>query len=135
MTNQTVDHTRRKFLGGSALVLSGIAAGGTIMSRTASAQSVAVKEPAVIGYPNKKGVTIERVTYPARNMGTMIVANLFKPAGFDASRKYPAIVATHPFGGVKEQTAGLYALRLAEEGFITLAYDAYYQGEAVASRA
>ena len=37
---------------------------------TPSAQSTAVKEPAVIGYPNQKGVTIERVTYPARNIGT-----------------------------------------------------------------
>ena len=83
----------------------------------------------MIGYPNEKGVTIERVTYPARNMGTTIVANLFKPAGFDANRKYPAIVVTHPFGGVKEQTAGLYAQHLAEQGFITLAYDASYQGE------
>jgi fermentation-respiration switch protein FrsA (DUF1100 family) len=62
-------------------------------------------------------------------MGTTIVANLFKPAGFDAGRKYPAIVVTHPFGGVKEQTAGLYAQHLAEQGFITLAYDASYQGE------
>ena len=96
---------------------------------TPSAQSTAVKEPAVIGYPNQKGVTIERVTYPARNIGTAIVANLFKPAGFQASRKYAAIVVTHPFGGVKEQTAGLYALRLAEQGFLTLAYDASYQGE------
>ena len=83
----------------------------------------------MIGYPNRKGVTIERVTYPARNMGTTIVANLFKPAGFDAKRKYAAIVVTHPFGGVKEQTSGLYAQHLAEQGFITLAYDASYQGE------
>lgn len=83
----------------------------------------------MIGYLNKKGVTIDRVTYPARNMGTTIVANLFKPAGFDATRKYAAIVVTHPFGGVKEQTSGLYAQHLAEQGFITLAYDASYQGE------
>ena len=93
------------------------------------AQSTTAKEPAVVGYPNHKGVTIERVSYPARNMGTAIVANLFKPAGFDAKRKYAAIVVTHPFGGVKEQTAGLYAQHLAEQGFITLAYDASYQGE------
>jgi len=99
------------------------------MTSTTFAQSTAVKEPAVIGYPNRNGVTIERVTYPARNMGTSIVANLFKPAGFDANRKYAAIVVTHPFGGVKEQTAGLYAQHLAEQGFITLAYDPSYQGE------
>jgi hypothetical protein len=37
----------------------------------------------VIGYPNEKGLAIERVTYRARNIGTSIVANLFKPASFD----------------------------------------------------
>ena len=83
----------------------------------------------MIAYPNQKGVAIERVTYRARNIGTTIVANLFKPAGFDATRKYAAVVVTHPFGGVREQTSGLYAQRLAEQGLITLAYDASYQGE------
>ena len=131
MADEIIDQKRREFLGTSAVVLSGVVAGGSAMAMpgTPSAPSSAVKEPAVIGYPNQKGVTIERVTYPARNTGTTIVANLFKPAGFQASRKYAAIVVTHPFGGVKEQTAGLYALRLAEQGFLTLAYDASYQGE------
>ncbi len=131
MADEKVDQKKREFLGASAVVLSGIVAGGSAVARagTAAVQSSAPKEPAVIGYPSRKGVTIERVTYPARNIGTSIVANLFKPAGFGSRRKHAAIVVTHPFGGVKEQTAGLYALRLAEQGFLTLAYDASYQGE------
>jgi len=89
----------------------------------------AVNEPAVIGWRNTSGIRIERVNYPARNLGTHIAAHIFYPAGFDPKRTYPAIIITHPFGGVKEQTAGLYAARLAEQGFITLAFDKSYQGE------
>jgi uncharacterized protein len=131
MSSTTIDADRRAFLGSSALVLSGAALGrlGGAESRGSSSQSQAVKHPAVIGYANEKGLAIERVSFRARNMGTSIVANLFKPAGFDSTRRYAAVVVTHPFGGVKEQTSGLYAQRLAEHGFITLAYDASYQGE------
>jgi fermentation-respiration switch protein FrsA (DUF1100 family) len=57
---------------------------------------------------------------------TTIVGNLFKPAGFDANKRYPTIVVTHRSGGLKEQTAGLYARHLAEVGFVTLAYGAPY---------
>ncbi len=126
MERELKDADRRLFLGASAGALSAGALAGAVAG---SAEAAPVKAPAVIGYPNTKGVAIERVTYPARNIGTAIAANLFKPAGFDPDQKYAAIVATHPFGGVKEQTAGLYAIRLAEAGFITLAYDASYQGE------
>ena len=131
MVTEVINEERRAFLGTSAVVLSSAVMGGRAMAApTAPATQVGtLKMPAVIGYPNDKGITIERVTYPARNMGTSIIGNLFKPAGFAADRRYAAVVVTHPFGGVKEQTAGLYAQRLAEEGFIALAYDASYQGE------
>ncbi|MFN8577723.1 MAG: alpha/beta hydrolase [Candidatus Sericytochromatia bacterium] len=51
------------------------------------------------------------------------------PEGFDESKKYSAVVVSHPGGGVKEQTAGLYAHKLSQHGIITIAYDASYQGE------
>jgi fermentation-respiration switch protein FrsA (DUF1100 family) len=57
-----------------------------------------------------------------------IAANVYTPANYDAAKKYPTVVVAHPNGGVKEQVAGLYAQRLAEEGFITIAADAAYQG-------
>ena len=61
--------------------------------------------------------------------GITMAAVINFPAGFDASKKYPAVVVSHPGGGVKEQAAGLYARKLAELGLITIAFDRSYQGE------
>jgi len=71
-------------------------------------------------------VNIHPVTYKLN--GLDIVANVYTPADYDQNRKYPAIVVAHPNGGVKEQVAGLYAQHLAEQGYITIAMDAAYQG-------
>ena len=49
----------------------------------------------------------------ANNPGITMSALINFPEGFDQSKKYPAIVVAHPGGGVKEQTAGLYAKSLA----------------------
>ena len=62
------------------------------------------------------------------NDGIAMAGNIYLPPDFDDSRSYPTIVSVHPGGGVKEQTAGVYAQRLAEQGFVTLAFDASYQG-------
>lgn len=71
-------------------------------------------------------VNIHPVSYKLH--GVEIKANVYTPAGYDAGKKYPAIVVAHPNGGVKEQVAGLYAQRLAELGYITIAADAAFQG-------
>lgn len=71
-------------------------------------------------------VHITSVSYTSRKL--KIAANLYTPSNFNANEKYPAIVVAHPNGGVKEQVAGLYAQNLAGLGYITLAFDAAYQG-------
>ncbi len=76
----------------------------------------------VVSGPNVKHVWF-------KNGPIEMAGNVYLPTGFDGRRKYPAIVVVHPNGGIKEQTAGLYAQRMSEQGFVTLAFDASYQGE------
>ena len=71
-------------------------------------------------------VNIHPVSYKIKDIN--IVANVYTPANFDTAKKYPTIVIAHPNGGVKEQVAGLYAQRLANQGYITITADAAYQG-------
>lgn len=63
------------------------------------------------------------------NSNFTMAGDLYLPNGFDETKKYPALVSVHPGGGVKEQTAGLYAQKLADQGFVALAFDASHQGE------
>ncbi|MBT8308006.1 MAG: alpha/beta hydrolase [Maribacter sp.] len=71
-------------------------------------------------------VNIHPVRYKLN--GIDIAANVYTPANYDRTKKYPAITIAHPNGGIKEQTAGLYAQHLAEAGYITITADAAYQG-------
>ena len=74
----------------------------------------------------KDKLNIHAVTYKLN--GIDISANVYTPASYNPGKKYPAVVVAHPNGGVKEQVAGLYAQRLAEQGYITITADAAYQG-------
>ncbi|MCL6693159.1 alpha/beta hydrolase [Pseudomonas sp. R3.Fl] len=73
-------------------------------------------------------VTVQKVTF--LNQYRMRVAgNLFLPKGLDTSARHPAIIVGHPMGAVKEQSANLYATRMAEQGFVALSLDLSFWGE------
>jgi uncharacterized protein len=73
-------------------------------------------------------VTVQKVAF--KNQYRMAVTgNLFLPKNLDRNAKHPAIVVGHPMGAVKEQSANLYASKLAEQGFVTLSLDLSFWGE------
>lgn len=58
-----------------------------------------------------------------------VAGNLFVPKAMKAGEKYPALIVGHPMGAVKEQSANLYATKMAERGFVTLSIDLSFWGE------
>ena len=68
----------------------------------------------------------KKVTFHNR-YGITLAADMYTPRG--AEGKLPAIAVSGPFGAVKEQSSGLYAQKMAELGFLTIAFDPSYTGE------
>ncbi len=73
-------------------------------------------------------VAMEKVSF--KNQYQMkVVGNLFIPKSVGTTARSPAIIVGHPMGAVKEQSSNLYAQKLAERGFVTLALDLSFWGE------
>ena len=82
-------------------------------------------------FPLSDKVNHRKVTFETQ-YGLTLAADLYIPVVKEASSKvvkYPAIAVSGPFGAVKEQSSGLYAMRMAERGFVALAFDPSYTGE------
>lgn len=73
-------------------------------------------------------VGTEKVTF-LNQYKMKVTGNLFLPKDMKESERYPAIIVGHPMGAVKEQSANLYATKMAERGFITLSIDLSFWGE------
>lgn len=75
-----------------------------------------------------KDVTMQKVVF--KNLYKMkVVGNLFIPNDLNKNTKSPAIIVGHPMGAVKEQSANLYATKMAEQGFVALSLDLSFWGE------
>ena len=78
---------------------------------------------------SKQKVDIKMKKVNFNSEGSTLIGNLYLPAGYDNTKSYPAIVVSGSWTTVKEQMAGLYARKLSNEGFITLAFDFRNFGE------
>ena len=77
-------------------------------------------------FPQSDKVDHRKVTFHNR-YGITLAADLYQPKG--AAGRLPAIAVCGPFGAVKEQASGLYAQTMAQQGFLTLAFDPSFTGE------
>ena len=73
-------------------------------------------------------VDIRKVSF-SNQYKMKVAGNLFLPGNMKKGEKYPAIIVGHPMGAVKEQSANLYATKMAERGFVTLSIDLSFWGE------
>lgn len=77
-------------------------------------------------FPQNEQVDHKKVTFYNR-YGVTLAADLYAPRGVDSA--LPALAVSGPFGAVKEQASGLYAQKMAEKGFLTIAFDPSFTGE------
>jgi fermentation-respiration switch protein FrsA (DUF1100 family) len=100
---------------------------GVLLSTTSVTFAADMSNGAGNFYKSDK-VTMQKVAF--KNQYNMnVVGNLFIPKGLKQNTKNPAIVVGHPMGAVKEQSANLYATKMAEQGFVTLSLDLSFWGE------
>ena len=77
-------------------------------------------------FPLSNKVNHKKVTFK-NHFGITLVADMYEPK--DSVGKLPAIAVSGPYGAVKEQSSGLYAMEMAERGFLTIAFDPSFTGE------
>ena len=79
-------------------------------------------------FPLSEKVNHKKVTFKTQ-YGLTLAADLYIPINTPDGGKFAALAVSGPFGATKEQSSGLYAMRMAERGFVALAFDPSYTGE------
>ncbi|MFG6459797.1 alpha/beta hydrolase [Roseateles sp. BYS96W] len=123
------DADRREFMKRTGVMV----AMGSVLTTTGSVFAADTKAGASVisgadNFFKSDKLNVESVTFKTQ-YGVKVGANLYTPKGMVNGRKYPAIAVSHPMGAVKEQSANLYAQKLAEQGFVTLSLDLPFWGD------
>lgn len=83
-------------------------------------------------FPLSEKVNHKKVSFKTQ-YGFTLVGDLYTPKANDKSQitnhKFAALAVSGPFGATKEQSSGLYAMKMAERGFVALAFDPSFTGE------
>lgn len=119
---------KKKFLADRYLKMFKIIALGVILSTAGTSAVFAADRPAdADNFYRSDKVEVQKVTF--KNQYKMNIAgNLYLPKDMDKSKKHAAIIVGHPMGAVKEQSADLYAVKMAERGFVTMSVDLAFWG-------
>lgn len=117
---------RRDFLQKSAAGMTLIAAAGPAAFAAGAASTPGLAKGADNFYRSDK-VNSTAVSFK-NQYGMRVSGNLFTPKSLDRKAKAPAIVVGHPMGAVKEQSANLYATKMAEQGFVAMSLDLAFWG-------
>lgn len=101
---------------------------GVILSTAGTSAVFAADRPAdADNFYRSDKVEVQKVTF--KNQYKMNIAgNLYLSKDMDKSKKHAAIIVGHPVGAVKEQSADLYAVKMAERGFVTMSVDLAFWG-------
>lgn len=119
---------KKKFLADRYLKMFKSIALGVILSTAGTSAVFAADRPAEAdNFYRSDKVEVQKVTF--KNQYKMNIAgNLYLPKDMDKSKKHAAIIVGHPMGAVKEQSADLYAVKMAERGFVTMSVDLAFWG-------
>ena len=119
---------KKKFLADRYLKMFKSIALGVILSTAGTSAVFAADRPAdADNFYRSDKVEVQKVTF--KNQYKMNIAgNFYLPKDMDKSKKHAAIIVGHPMGAVKEQSADLYAVKMAERGFVTMSVDLAFWG-------
>ncbi|PWE38104.1 hypothetical protein C9I50_23955 [Pseudomonas prosekii] len=105
-----------------------ILAGGATSAFAAEVKDQYALPKGADNFYKSDAVSVQKISFN-NQYGMKVSGNLFAPKNLDKTKSHAAIIVGHPMGAVKEQSANLYATKMAEQGFVTLSLDLSFWGQ------